>query len=134
MADQVISITETSANYAEKQAVRKVVWTWKCTDAGAVADQTAAGQINKTSHKYTGIIYRLITDPTDGPTDNYGVTVLDDDGYDVLMGAGANRDTTNTEQVLWSSLGICLDSQLRLNISAAGNAKSGKVILYIKPN
>lgn len=133
MAAQVVTITETSASYPELQKVRKVKWAWT-TDGvnGAIVDATAAGQANKTTYKYTGEIYRLITDPTDGPTADYDVTILDDDGYDVLMGAGANRHTTTTEQVLWSSLGICLDSQLRLNIGTAGNTKSGVVILYIK--
>lgn len=132
MADQVISISEQPAIYAELEKLRKVVFTWKCTDAGVVADQTAAGQINKTTQKFTGRIIRFITDPVDGPTDNYDVVVLDDDGYDVLMGAGADRHTTLTQQVLESSLGCCYSSQLRLNIAAAGNAKSGIVILYIE--
>ena len=133
MAAQAVTITESDASYPEMQKVRKIKWAWT-TDSvgGAIVDATAAGQANKTTYKYTGEIYRLITDPTDGPTDNYDVTILDDDGYDVLMGAGLNRDTTTTEQVLWSSLGICLDSQLRLNIGTAGNSKSGVVILYIK--
>lgn len=133
MAAQVVAITETSQNYNQLQPVKKIKWAWT-TDGvnGAIVDATDAGQVNKTTYKYTGEIYRLITDPTDSPTDNYDVTILDDDGYDVLMGAGANRDVTNTEQVLWSSLGICLNSQLRLNIGTAGNTKSGVVILYIK--
>lgn len=133
MTAQAVTITESDASYPEMQKVRKIKWAWT-TDSvtGAIVDATAAGQANKTTYKYTGEIYRLITDPTDGPTDNYDVTILDDDGYDVLMGAGLNRDTTTTEQVLWSSLGICLNSQLRLNIGTAGNSKSGVVILYIK--
>ena len=133
MNAQVVTITESNASYPELQKVRKIKWAWT-TDSvnGAIVDATAAGQANKTTYKYTGEIYRLITDPTDGPTDNYDVTILDDDGYDVLMGAGLDRDTTTTEQVLWSSLGICLNSQLRLNIGTAGNSKSGVVILYIK--
>lgn len=40
----------------------------------------------------------VITDPgSPAPTDNYGITVTEN-GVDVLGGAGANRDTSNTEQ------------------------------------
>jgi hypothetical protein len=37
---------------------------------------------------------------TVNPTASYDVTVTDDDGYDLLGGAGANRSATNTERVL----------------------------------
>ena len=41
------------------------------------------------------------TDPGPvNPTASYDVTVTDDDGYDLLGGAGANRSATNTERVL----------------------------------
>ena len=133
MADQIVVITETSPNYADLKKLRKVKWAWTSATGGAIADQTATGQVNKTTYKYTGEIMRLITNPgSTAPTDNYDVTILDDDGYDVLMGGGADRDTSNTEQVLASSLGVCIDSQLRLNIANAGDAKVGEVIIYIK--
>ena len=133
MANQIVAITESNPNYAENQKLRKVKWDWTSATGGAVADQTAAGQINKTTYKYTGEIVRLITDPgATAPSDNYDVSVLDDDGYDVLMGAGADRDTVTTEQQLASVLGVCINSQLRLNIANAGDAKTGTVILYIK--
>lgn len=131
MAAQVVTITENYTWYG--YPIKKIIWNWTTDGAnGAIVDATAAGQANKTVNKYTGIITRLVTDPTDTPTDNYDVTILDDDGYDVLMGAGLNRDTANTEQQLESVLGVCVDSQLRLNIGTAGNTKSGKVILYIR--
>ena len=130
MAAQVVTITEVPNEYLP---IKKITWAWTTDGAnGAIVDSTAAGTINKTTNKYSGELMRFVTDPTDGPTDNYDITILDDDGNDVLMGAGANRDTTNTEQVLASSLGVCLDTQLRLNIATAGNTKSGKVYLYIK--
>jgi len=134
MTAQVVTITEVSQAYSELQPIKKIKWAWTTDSAnGAIVDATATGQANKTTYKYSGEIVRLITKPTDGPTDNYDVTILDDDGYDVLMGGGLDRDTTNTEQVNASSLGVCLASQLRLNIATAGNTKSGVVILYIKP-
>lgn len=134
MTAQVVTITETSGNYPELQKLRKVKWAWTADSVtGAIVDSTTAGEVNKTTYKYTGEIVRLITNPgSTAPTDNYDVTILDDDGYDVLMGGGADRDTANTEQVLASSLGVVLDSQLRLNIANCGTSKVGEVILYIK--
>jgi len=112
MTAQVVVITE--GYVAEYLPVKKIKWSWTTDSANG------------------GIIYRLITNPgATAPTDDYDVTILDDDGYDVLMGAGADRDTANTEQVLASSLGCCVDSQLRLNIGTAGNSKVGEVILYV---
>jgi hypothetical protein len=135
MTAQAVTITENPSVYGELEKLRKVTFDWTSTDAGVVADSTTAGQVNKTTQKYTGEIIRLITDPagsTDAPSDNYDVIIKDDDGYDVLMGAGVDRDTANTEQVLASSLGCVYGSCLSLIIAAAGNAKKGKVILYIK--
>jgi hypothetical protein len=43
----------------------------------------------------------FVTDPgAVAPTDNYGITLTDEDGCDILGGAGANRDTANSEQAM----------------------------------
>lgn len=136
MTAQVVTITESGDNgNALLKGIQKIVWEWTSTDGGAVAASTTDGENPTTEGKYTGKLIRLITDPGDSgdaPTDNYDVTILDSDGYDVLMGAGADRDTANTEQVLEASLGICLYSTLSLRVSTAGDANKGKVILYIQ--
>lgn len=88
----------------------------------------------QTTYAYNGVIQRLVTDP-DGsaaPTDDYDITITDEDGYDVLMGAGANRDTATTEQVLATSLGCVANDKLTLNVANAGSAKAGVVVLYIR--
>ena len=121
---QAVTITE-SSNIGT--AVKKIVWDWLCTDLGVVTGSVTTG-------KYTGQVVRLITNPDaagDAPTDDYDVQVLDADSTDVLMGAGADRDTANTEQVLASSLGYVYDSALTLEITNAGDAKKGLVILYV---
>lgn len=49
--------------------------------------------------KVYGILQRLVTNPgATAPTDNWDVTITDEDAFDVLGGAGANRDTTTTEE------------------------------------
>ena len=111
------------------QNFQKVTFAWTSVDGGG-----DAGKAQKTTvNYYTGELIRLITDPgATAPTDDYDVAINDDDGFDVLLGAGANRDTVNTEQVLASSLGCVVSSKLTLSITNAGNAKVGTVHLYIK--
>lgn len=124
MAAQAVVVQE----FNGFQNLKKIKWAWTCTNAGVVTGVT-------TVNKFTGVLERLVTvpDAVSAPTDNYDVAINDSDGLDVLMGAGVNRDTANTEQVLASSLGCCLDSKLTLEITNAGNATKGVVYLYIKP-
>lgn len=120
---QVVTINE----YRAHPFIKKIKWDWLCTDLGVVSSQTTG--------TYTGEIIRLITDPDaagDAPSDNYNITILDEDGFDVLVGGGLLRDTANTEQVLATSLGCCYNTKLTLTIDSAGDANKGVVYLYIK--
>ena len=106
--------------------VKKIKFAWT-SDAAGAADGT-------TTKAYTGEAIRLVTVPsgTAAPTDLYDVVVNDEDNTDVLMGAGANRSNTSTQQVLASSLGCVANDRLALAVTNAGNAKSGTVYLYIR--
>jgi hypothetical protein len=107
-------------------SLRKIRFDWT-SDAAGAADAV-------TEKAYNGCLERLVTIP-DGvaaPTDNYDATLLDEDGADILMGAGANRDTANTEQVLASSLGCVANDVLALHITNAGNAKKGALLVYLR--
>jgi hypothetical protein len=110
----------------EMTHLKKVRWAWISTAGGAASLAT--------TRPFSGVIERLVTipDAVDAPTTLYDITVTDEDGADILMGAGANRSATVTEQVLASSLGCVANDLLTLNISAAGNAKKGVVVLYIR--
>lgn len=107
--------------------VKKVKFAWVSAAAG-----TASGT---TTNAYSGEIIRLVTIPgtdTSAPTDNYDVVINDEDSTDVLMGAGANRDTASAEQVLASSLGCVANDKLSLSVSNAGDTKAGIAIIYIR--
>ena len=121
MATGTVTITEETFDI-----IKKISFAWTSTSSGAAGDTT-------TNH-YNGECVRLVTVPdgSDAPTDNYDVVINDEDSTDVLMGAGANRDTTNTEQVLASSLGVVANDQLTLAVTSAGNEKAGTVHLYIR--
>lgn len=110
------------------QSVTKITYDWLSDDA----DGTATGA---TATAIDGVLIGLTTVPDGGgaaPTDNYDVTVTDADGHDVLLGAGGDRDTANTEHVTGASLAASAASVLTVNVSNAGNANAGLVILYIR--
>lgn len=117
-----VTITE-----AIHKSIKKITFAWVASGAGVASGAT--------SEIYDGEIIRLVTVPglaLAQPDDNYKVEVLDDDGVDVLMGAGANRDETDTEQVLGTSLGCVGYSKLTLSVSVAGATTAGTVFLYVR--
>jgi hypothetical protein len=119
-----MSCTITEENAAH---VKKIKFVWV-----SAADGTASGT---TTMPYSGEIIRLVTIPAAAaaaPSVDYDVVVNDQDNTDVLMGAGANRHTANTEQVAASSLGCVANDLLTLAVSNAGDTKGGTVILYVR--
>ena len=123
MASSVTITEESGVN----RGVRKIVFDWIAHTDGVVTGV-------QTSLAYTGKIERFITDPdgSSAPTDNYDITIVDEDGYDVLAGAGTDRDTSTTEQVLAASLGIVKASKLTFAASGAGSGGAGVAYLYIR--
>lgn len=105
--------------------VHKITFDWLST-AGGAADGT-------TTYPYTGNILKIVTVPDSGgtqPSDDYDLTLTDEDGIDTANAQLVNRDDTNTEWVV-SSLGAVVGDKLTLNVSAAGNAKGGICIVYV---
>ncbi len=126
MAGTVTYTSETSDMRGDKtKSYEKIQWSWTST-AGGVADKA-------TTETYTGHVFLCVTDPDDSaaPTDLYDITITDGDGVDVLNGDGADRATATTEQFV--AFGFVFNSTLTLNVTNAGNAKSGVVTLYVGP-
>ncbi len=108
--------------------VKKITYEWTSHAATGDAEET-------TTKAYNGAIERLVTVPGtagDQPADNYDVTVEDSDEVDVLMGEGANRSDTTTQQVGAGDLGVVAYSRLTFKIDNAGNSNKGTVHLYIR--
>ncbi len=108
-------------------SVKKIAFAWT-SSAGGAADGTS-------TNAFDGKIVGLATIPSGGgtaPTDDYDVAIADADGHDVLVGAGANRDTANTEYKDGSVLGAVAGSKLTLAVTNAGNAKQGTVIVWVR--
>lgn len=119
MTCTTVEVTHTSC--------KKIVWSWLSDDAAG----TATGA---TTAAFDGKLLGLMTDPGGiaAPDDNYDITITDADSHDVLLGAGANRDTANIEYVAGASLAGVSGSVLTLNVAAAGNAKAGVAVLWIR--
>jgi hypothetical protein len=91
----------------------------------------------------SGIICRVTTNPgSTAPTDNYDLTLVDEDGLDLFAGQGADRDTTNSESfcpgvplkdgTTTSVVPVAHVGVATLTIANAGDAKVGKVLIFVK--
>lgn len=97
------------------------------------SSQTDIVTSSATTGWFNGQVVELATipDSTAAPTDNYDIAITDSDGIDVLAGAGADRDTANTEYVV-ASLGYVMSSKLTFAITNAGTEMRGLAYLYIR--
>lgn len=106
--------------------VKKIIWNWTST-AGGAADLV-------TTEAYSGRVIGANFVPGaagDQPTDQYDVTITDEDDQDVLLGTGADRSNAAADPVQ-GDLGCVANDKLTLNVSNAGNAKSGTAYLFIR--
>ena len=110
-------------------SVKKIRWDWSISSSssGAVTGVT-------TTKVYNGVLERLVTIPnaSTAPSASYDITVKDQDSTDTLMGAGANRATAATEQVLAASLGCVANDTLTLTVANAGSSCAGVAIVYLR--
>lgn len=116
-----------------ERTVRQVRLAWTSDAAGAVSGTTVDA---------VGEIHRVTFVPGTGgsqPTDLYDATLLDEDGLDVLAGKGANlSNATKTQICPFIGDGTVTDKPvavcgtLELQVAAAGNVKSGTVVLYLR--
>lgn len=111
-------------------SAKKVVWTWT-SGTGAEGGTVTKG----TSWTFDGKLVGFTTIPGSAgeqPSAAYDITITDAQGHDVLLGAGANRSNAAAESVAEASLGAVAGSKLTLNITNAGDAKTGVVVLFIR--
>jgi hypothetical protein len=124
MAAGTMTLTETVHG-----SVKKIVAAWTSgtgAEAGTASGTTAA----VLDGKLIGLT--TIPDGAAAPDDNYDVTAKDSAGHDVLLGAGMNRDTANTEHVAEASVGAVAADRLAIAVAGAGESKAGTVILWIR--
>ena len=112
---------------SDKNTLR-VKWTWLSNGSGILSGEGAI--------RVTGIIsgVRFIPDTTDKPDNLYDVTILDENGVDVIIGVGANAPQLVTATGNYRTP-VTTDSQyvslfeatLTPTIAAAGAAKVGVI-------
>lgn len=119
-----VTVTETREDHF---SVHKIDWSWLSASDGA-ADKASI-------HPFTGVIEHVEFIPgATTPTTAYDVTIVNPLGVDILNGNGADlssaatvvKTRTGTNEMLSVSNEI-----LTLNVSNAGDAKNGRVVLYI---
>lgn len=105
------------------RTARRVVIAWT-SDAAGNANPASADLL------LSGTISEIVTDPSaTAPTDNYDITLMDEYGTDALAGAGANRDTSNSERA--AVTGGVVQGLYAPTITNAGDTKSGTLVIDI---
>lgn len=121
-------------SHALHRTIRHLTFDWQSDAAGAVSGLL--------SDAVSGELLRVVFKPDGGgtqPTDLYDVTLLDEDGFDVLQGKGANLSNVTATNVTplvgdgaTTNQRVALDGVLELRVAAAGNAKGGIVTIYYR--
>jgi len=103
-----------------------IIWSFTSSAGGAASEQTK---------KVSGKAKRMVTNPdnTDTPDANWGLTITDEDGVDILEGEGANRDPAGagTSEGYAFTISELIASKLTFTVANAGAAKKGVVKLYL---
>lgn len=126
------SITLTTADLGGGVTKYSIAWT-----------SDASGNVNGTPIALKrGRLLQVKFVPTNGgtqPSNDYGVTLLDADGVDVLAGKGASLANTTASiavPVVSSVTPAFIDPTLgnfTPTVSAAGNVTNGRIDLYVGP-
>lgn len=113
-------------------SVHKKTISWTAAADGSVAD-TVVDELYMKGYGFS--LHSVVTDPgSPAPQDNYDITIEDADGIDILGGAGANRDTANTERALplYGSVAAPAPLDGALTVKISGNnipGAKGKIVL-----
>lgn len=111
----------------EGKCIERIVVTWTSDSSG-----NATAEITN----LYGFLVKLVTTPsaTQAPTDNYDVTLIDENGLDALAGSALDRDATATEQVYPvatnAATPVFLCGTHTFTVANAGNAKAGTAVIY----
>jgi hypothetical protein len=96
----------------------------------------ASGNADVSIPNLYGWCVKVITDPgSTAPTDNYDITLVDENNADALEGLLADRDTANTETVYpvksGAAVPVFLCGTHTFTVANAGNAKVGRAVFYV---
>lgn len=115
-------------NTIRYRSIKKIDVAWT-SDANGDADGATLD--------ISGRVLRVVTVPGAAtPTNNYDVTIEDEDGVDILDGQGANRSDTTAQQVaavLTKGGGVvatAVEGTIEPKVANAGDSKTGTMSIY----
>lgn len=146
MASQVVTV-----NFKENpgSSLINIIINWTSATGGTVSQELMAEYIDwrgLSDQRLSGYIEDMVTipDSSDAPTDNYDITLMavyrgdtEENSFDILGGAGNNRDTANVESCrpfiggLPAAKMFAELSTLTFTIANAGDEKKGTAIISI---
>jgi hypothetical protein len=112
---------------AVSQRVEKVVIDW----VGDAADAS----VPALSVPLKGFLIQAITNPgATAPTDNYDIQITNSEGASISGTNLDNRDTANSEAVIFSAPPLC-DGDMSLAVTNNSvNSATGRIVLYLSSN
>ena len=133
--DSVVTVKTDSVN----DGMEIVVFTWLAnTVTGTVPATSTSGTWPHPRRQKAGCIAKVNTNPgSTAPTDNYDITLTDDDGVDLMGGELANRDTATSEVAVPKidtvfGCNIATESFIMNITGQSVSAATGTVSVYIK--
>lgn len=103
----------------------EIAWTTTADGAGTITSEA-------TPALPMGFVTGVTTDPgSPAPTDNWDLTISNTSSADVLLGAGADRDTANTEIAFptFNGVPVWVPFKGALTFAGANNSVSGAIIV-----
>ena len=93
------------------------------------------GSLSNGTVSLSGFLVSVVTNPSaTAPTADWDLTILDEDGVDILAGAGADRHTTNSLQVnLMTTGAVPVAGDYTITGANMGSEKIADVVLRIRP-
>lgn len=129
--------SSSSITWDEQSAeILKAVITWLSDDGDGHVTHTLTAVDKERIRGY--YLFFMVTNPgATAPSDNYNITLLDDDGVDMAGGTLLLRDTANSEVAIpLLSSGVSGDritnGGIAVTITNAGNAKVGVLTLWFR--
>lgn len=133
------TLTETAPKYVDRINMPIQKWSYAWTsDASGNVTQTTTSRIN-------GTITNVVSIPAAGasaPSANWDMTIKDENGNDILNALGSNLSETavvrlkpfgsHTVNSVVYPFDVDLYDRLQINITNAGNTKSGTLVFYVR--
>lgn len=131
------SVTQTYAIVGSNTGMATLTLEWTSDDAtGEVSAATSTANTEAITGKYIAKVKCIPGSGATQPTDLYDVTLTDADSQDVMGGTLANRTNAAGGDMAVPLVGAVyggapITGALTVNVTNAGNSKTGKIVIYL---